>query len=458
MTNPRLASVLVAALTLAVAASAPPPAATQFRTPPGSGASPPGEAVLVDSSNSPRGFNVALAVLGAKNETKTGQHDDGAWAAENLIDGMTYVAGGRGCRPCGWSSKDGTFPQDVVFSFYQGREALIGAIVVDTTTHEAIRWPARIAKDIEVWASTTSPTDGFVKVAATRLQRRLTQQLIKITPTQAKFVRVRLLSNYGGGSGQTQLGEVKIIEVTGGPSIVADLPKNLALPALGGAVVRYTSSYEHTLLGGLIDADPQSEGWQSADGPYGRRAYLPQEIVFAFRGDQVAIVDRIVVNPKAPKKSDPALQARVISVLVSTETPLDGFQEVGRFALTADPSDQSFPIGRRARFVKLRILESFGGRYTTLGKVKLIEGAAPGYESILVTDAAAGARGTTTAAPIDETGVAVETEPNNAPAQANPLEFARRTKGTIDPLGEHYYFKLTIPGTAPSVVTLELIG
>src|SRR3990172_4320283 len=153
MTNPRLASVLVAALTLAVAASAPPRAATQFRTPPGSGASPPGEAVLVDSSNSPRGFNVALAVLGGKIESKTGQHDDGEWAAENLIDGMTYVTGGRGCRPvCGWSSKDGTFPQDIVFSFYQGREALIGAIVVDTTTHEAIRWPARIAKDIEVWA------------------------------------------------------------------------------------------------------------------------------------------------------------------------------------------------------------------------------------------------------------------------------------------------------------------
>jgi len=480
MSGLRLASVLVAVLVLAVAASAPPPAATQtvstpgprattpgpfaspgvvprFGTPPGPGAFQPGEAVLVDSSNAPRGFNVALAVLGGKIESKTGQHYDDIWAAENLIDGMTYMSGGSGCTMCGWSSKDATFPQDIVLSFYQAREALIGAIVIDTTTYETIGSPVRIAKDIEVWTSTTSPTDGFVRIAATRLQPRAAEQLVKIAPSRATFVRLRLLSNHAG-SGRTHLGEVKIIEATGGPSILADLPKNLALPALGGVVVRYTSSLEHGLLGGLIDGNPESGGWQSAAGSYGPLGYLPQEIVFAFRGDQVALVDRIVVNPKAPKRSDPASQAKVISVSVSTETPVDGFQEVGRFALTTDPRDQSFPIGRRARFVKLRILETFGGRYTTLGKVKLIEGMAPGYESVLLTDATAAMRGTAAASAVDETGVAVETEPNNAPVQANPLEFARRTKGKIDPLGEQDYFRLSIPGAAPSVLTLELIG
>ena len=184
MTNPRLASVLVAALALAVAASAPPPAATQtvstpgsratvtpgpfaspgvvprFGTPPGPGAFQPGEAVLVDSSNSPRGFNVALAVLGGKIESKTGQHYDDIWAAENLIDGMTYIGGGSGCTACGWSSKDATFPQDIVLSFYQAREALIDAIVIDTTTYQPIGSPVRIAnvatkRDIERVAKLT---------------------------------------------------------------------------------------------------------------------------------------------------------------------------------------------------------------------------------------------------------------------------------------------------------------
>jgi hypothetical protein len=35
---------------------------------------------------------------------------------------------------------------------------------------------------------------------------------------------------------------------------------------------------------------------------------------------------------------------------------------------------------------------------------------------------------------VDETGVAVETEPNNTPAEANALALDRLTKGTIDPL------------------------
>jgi len=464
MTTFRLGSLLALAVTLTLLVPAPPPAATQFRTPPGLGASPSGidvpagSAALVDPSNAPRGFNVALAALGGKVESKTSEYDDERWAAANLIDGLTYVRGGRSCRPvCGWASKDATLPQDVVFSFHQGREALINAVVFDTTTYDTMGSPGLIAKDVEVWTSTTSAADGFARIAAARLQRRAGEQLVKIAPTRAKFVKVRMLSNHAG-SGRTHLGEVKVIEATGGPSIVAVLPKNLALPAMGGVVVRYTSSYEHGALGGLIDSDPEAAGWQSADGPYGPEAYLPQEIVFAFRSDQAALIDRIAVNPKSPKKSDPTLQAKVISVSVSTESPLDGFEEVGRFTLTPDPRDQSFPIGRRARFVRLRILERFGGRYTTLGKVKLIEGTAPGYESILLAGGGAAERALAAATPVDDTGVAVETEPNNAPAQANPLEFARRTKGKIDPLGEQDHFKLSIPGAAPSVLTLELIG
>ena len=59
---------------------------------------------------------------------------------------------------------------------------------------------------------------------------------------------------------------------------------------------------------------------------------------------------------------------------------------------------------------------------------------------------------------MDETGVALETEPNGTPAEANLLELGRRTKGVIDPLGEDDYFRLALPGTAPAVLTLELLG
>jgi hypothetical protein len=146
-------------------------------------------------------------------------------------------------------------------------------------------------------------------------------------------------------------------------------------------------------------------------------------------------------------------------VLVSTETPFDGFHEVGQFTLVREPREQAFPINQRARFVKLRILENFGGKRTSLGEVKLIEGSAPGYVSILLApEATTASRAAISVVSVDETGIAVETEPNNTPAEANPLALGLRTKGMIDPIGEKDHFKLSIPGAASSVLTLELLG
>jgi hypothetical protein len=184
-------------------------------------------AVLAEQTEVPRGFNIALTALGGKVEGVTSEYNDKTWAAANLIDGAVSI------REGGWSSKDHTLPQDLVFSFYQTREALITAVVIDTTT------PNR---------------DGV-----------------------------------------------------------------------------------YQLLDGRID----TPGWRSAD------RYLPQEFVFAFRGDQVALIDQIILHPKTPH--DPTTWPKRITVSVSPESPLDGFQEVGQFTLQQEPREQAFPIGRRAR-------------------------------------------------------------------------------------------------------------
>ena len=403
-------------------------------------------AVLAEQTKVPRGFNIALAALGGKVEGATSEYNDKTWAAANLIDGAISI------RERGWSSKDDTLPQDLVFSFYQNREALITAVVIDTTTPKRFEPPESVPKHVEIWTSTTGPVDGFSKIAGARLQHRTAEQVITFPPTPARYVKVRFLSHHGGSS--IQAGEVKIIEASeGAPSILRDMPKNLASPALGGAVVRFTSQYSdrdgvHQLVEGRTD----TPGWRSADG------YLPQEFVFAFRGDQVALVDQIILNPKT--NHDPTTWPKRITVSVSAESPLDGFQEVGQFTLQQEPREQAFPIGRRARFVKLRILENFGGGYTSLSEVKLLEGMGPDYESILreMPEAVVMSRGAAPSGSIDETGIAPETEPNGTPADANPLELGRRTKGVIDPLGEDDYFRLAIPGSDPTVLTLELLG
>ena len=92
-------------------------------------------AVLVDETDALRGFNIALAALGGKVELATSQWDAQRWAATNLIDGVSFLMEAKdNCASCGWASKDNTFPQELVFSFYQGWEALVTAVVIDTTS------------------------------------------------------------------------------------------------------------------------------------------------------------------------------------------------------------------------------------------------------------------------------------------------------------------------------------
>ncbi len=424
------------------------------------------------------GFNLAAAALGGRVVSVTSEDNDNDRSAATLIDGYPVIItepGGRRCKySCGWFSTErkrdtleahkAHFPQDIVFSFHKERVATVHAVVMDTTPFE--HWhPIEVSpRHVEIWASTTSPTDGFAKAADARIPRRHGIHLISFSPTPAKYVRVRILSNYGART--VWIGEIKIIEAPGDKSVVTDAERNLAASALGGVVVRFTAVREHSDLGALIDgstdlplhAGVPKGGWVSPD------AALPQEFVFAFRGDQVALIDRIVLNTTPDKgtteslSGDPKNWPQQISVAVSTENPFDGFEDAGQFTLKQQPGEQSFPINRRARFLRMRILKNFGGSYTALNDVKILEGSAPGYRSILQTSEAKLIAAAAAVAPVDETGVDAEKESNNTPAEANPLTLGRKTKGSVDPLGEQDHFKLTIPGSNRSVLTLAMEG
>jgi VWFA-related protein len=391
-------------------------------------------------------WNIADRALGGRIERVTSVSDERDWLGEYLNDGGV---GDFVCAPfCSWAAKDTTFPQDIVLSFHQRRQAVVRRVVLDTLTPVTRTVSEGLPRQVEIAVSTTSTTDGFTRVATVELPPEWDERIVDVPPTPARYLRVRIAS--GHGTSRVVLGEIKVFEAEEAPSILADFPHNLALPALGGAIVSFTSDYATYTVARLIDGDPADE-WRSSD------AYLPQEFVFAFRDDAPAFVDRIVLTTK----NNLTTAARVVTVSTSLASPVAGFEDVGAFTLKQVATDQSFSIGRQARFVKLRILENFGSPISTsLGEVQLIEGAPSGYESVLVRHAVDEPTRSETrpSDTVDDASAPLEQEKNDEIAQANRLALGGAFRGVISPIGENDYFKVSVPGPQRSMLTMDLSG
>lgn len=224
--------------------------------------------------------------------------------------------------------------------------------------------------------------------------------------------------------------------------------RNLASQPSGGAIAWYTSKGPQTQMADLVNANNNSPGWRSKDG------YLPQDIVFAFEKDEVASIARIIINPKNPSPSN--TWATSFLVLVSQKSPLSDFKEVGQFTLTPEPREQTFEIQQAARFLKLRIIKNGGGNYTSLGKVKIIEG--PPTLAALAKVSMGPASAISLESAVNDRSIPEEREPNNSPAEAGYLLPGQRIRGKIDPLGEQDNYKINVPGRFPSVLTFALAG
>jgi VWFA-related protein len=242
-----------------------------------------------------------------------------------------------------------------------------------------------------------------------------------------------------------QLAEVKVLEAKG-QFALEPLPRNIALPALGGVVARFSSQDDvRNGVQQLID-NATDDPWISADG------YLPQDFVFAFKDDQVARVESIVL-----RSGGRAAETFPKKVLVSVSTDsLFEFADVGQFDVARDEVEHALPVRRDGRFVRVRILENYGGRDTSLNEIRILEGSGSGYVSVLartaplVSPAAAAAEAELARADADEK------ESNDDPAAANPLTAGRSTRGTIEPLGESDHFAIDVAAGSRQMLNLAL--
>ncbi len=250
-----------------------------------------------------------------------------------------------------------------------------------------------------------------------------------------RFRSLRRFTNFPR-MGLKQLLALALIHVA---ALAGAAQSDIASAAKGGAVVRFSTGA--TNVAALHDATRRQK-------PYAAPAIFPQEVVFAFQDDAEALVESVVLRNRT--NSPAANRPRRVSIAVSTNSPLDGFEEVAVASLEENAVEEVIPVKKRARFVAVRVLENFGGKLVSLQEVRVIEGTAPGYSSILqATNAPASSAGP---APRDDN------EPNNSAAQAKPFSASRAISGAINPPGDEDWFSFKVSGKVPTAATFSLDG
>jgi len=126
-------------------------------------------------------------------------------AAERAKDNTLRTVDGPAEKPARLAEQ-AIYPVEIVFSFFGRQPALVGAVTVVLPPA-----PAPLPKDVEVWTSPDSLTEGFEKVA----ERTLTapaEQMLSFPAREARYVKLRILS--ATSESDFQLSEVRVLEST----------------------------------------------------------------------------------------------------------------------------------------------------------------------------------------------------------------------------------------------------
>jgi hypothetical protein len=154
------------------------------------------------SFQTPEGTNLNSTVLGAKVVAVTGERP--GFEVKHLINEYTAA------EYPGWRSATAAFPQDIVVAHEQ--DGLASKVILYQQASEP---PETWAKDFEIDVSDTGPDQGFRTVGTYQLAQTAGPQKFTYPPTSAKWIRLRILSNYGSAE-YTSLDEFDAFSVSTG--------------------------------------------------------------------------------------------------------------------------------------------------------------------------------------------------------------------------------------------------
>lgn len=153
-------------------------------------------------------------------------------------------------------------PLEIVLSFYRHQTALVGTVVI-TPGKDLTRAP----KDVEIWVSKSSPTDGFLQTGSGTFPSNLGDQKIIFSPAEARYLKVRVLSNQQGGTDYytgkptVEIAEIQVFEA-GHRGYVSIRDRNPDLASWKGSP-RYAAQR------GIDWIQPAAHGWSYYNNCYG---------------------------------------------------------------------------------------------------------------------------------------------------------------------------------------------
>ena len=207
-----------------------------------------------EDATTPAAGSVNLAAAAAGGVITVPNSLESKFGPEHLNDGV-YDGSSGDC----WVSGNGlTFPYDIVVSFANSAVHEVTGVSVTSNTGQEYIFGARWPQDVQILVSSTGTQPGdFQAVQTATLAKSAETQNIPLTPVEARYVMIRVLSNHGHKT--MEMSEIEVWgspQPAGGAAVAPTAPVGEApVPGADGGLPRNPDgTVDEAALGQLLAA------------------------------------------------------------------------------------------------------------------------------------------------------------------------------------------------------------
>lgn len=265
-------------------------------------------------------------------------------AVFNLLDGDLW---GKNWQ----SAENAPFPHEIIIALPSSNIHKVDQVIIYNSPQN----DNSAVKDVEVFVS-PDKIDKFISVGLLRCKQTSAPQVLKFKKeVSVKFVKLRIGSNWGNPT-MTSMKEVEISGTETQSLDINPLKGNLMSEKSGVRPVSYAKNKE------IIENLPFREKISNMDATAAFQINpdkLPVEITFNLPESKTYIVDNLRLHffPYENKAGANMTEVREFEILLSPDSPVDGFISMGRYLCSTGKSDQDFSfLPHKAKYVKLRFM------------------------------------------------------------------------------------------------------